>query len=192
VDDLTFKISFQSDRNNFAGGRAAIWIHGSVESRALGRWRKRHEHPWIGGRNYFPAVATGQIGNLREPKSWMEWNFADPTTREAMADDAVMAIREIIFPVFANFDDLPVALEMLSEGGFQALWAAEFAFARAGREAAEKLIRSFFAHHPDLREAFKTTLKRYRSSPLPEYRSDIASDLAVFVVAAGLDFSDIQ
>ena len=33
--DLTCTISFQSDANNIAGRRAAVWIHGAIASRKL-------------------------------------------------------------------------------------------------------------------------------------------------------------
>ena len=87
--DLVFLIWFQSDRNNIAGRRAAVWIHAGVKKR--------------GGR----FIDGGQIGNLLPQKTWMEWDFADETAREGEIDDAVAAIKRIILPFFARFDDLP-------------------------------------------------------------------------------------
>src|SRR6516164_8329490 len=38
--DFTFQISFQSDRNNVAGERVGLWIHGNVQSTRLKKWRE--------------------------------------------------------------------------------------------------------------------------------------------------------
>ena len=47
-------------------------------------WRREH-FPILGDREY---VAGGQIGNLVEPYSWLEWNLADAAERAAEARDA--------------------------------------------------------------------------------------------------------
>ncbi|HVW35971.1 MAG TPA: hypothetical protein VHB99_01660, partial [Pirellulales bacterium] len=38
--DFTFQISFQSSRNNVAGEHVALWIHGTVLSSRIKKWRK--------------------------------------------------------------------------------------------------------------------------------------------------------
>ena len=76
--DLTHNIHFQSDRNNVAGRRAAMWIHASVSSDIMARWRLENPMPWNGTHKPSLAIITGgQIGNLLPNSSWMEWNFAD-------------------------------------------------------------------------------------------------------------------
>jgi hypothetical protein len=86
--DHVFSILFQSDRNNIAGRRAAVWIHAGVQKN---------------GRTEF--IDGGQIGNLLPQETWMEWNFADENAREREINDAVAAIKRIILPFFAQFDD---------------------------------------------------------------------------------------
>lgn len=150
--DLTYFISFQADRNNIAGRRAAVWIHGGVSSRTLGRWRQEHPNPWTSGPPS-PVIAGGQIGNLREPWTWMEWDFSNRAGRSATAADAVHAVREIAFPFFAKFDDIPTAVETLSCD--KPPWPhivslIEFAWSAVGREAAQDVGRQFLARHPTL------------------------------------------
>ena len=89
--DHVFSVMFQSDRNNIAGTRAAVWIHGGVQN---------------SGRAEF--IDGGQIGSLLPQKTWMEWDFADETTRESEINDAVAAIRRIILPFFAQFENRTV------------------------------------------------------------------------------------
>jgi hypothetical protein len=85
--DRVFSILFQSDRNNFAGKRAAVWIHAGVQN---------------AGSDF---IAGGQIGNLLPEPAWMEWDFADESARDREIDDAVAAIRRIILPFFAALED---------------------------------------------------------------------------------------
>jgi len=87
VGDRVFSILFQSDRNNIAGQRAAVWIHAGVQNAGSA--------DWIGG---------GQIGNLLPEPTWMEWDFANDGSRETEIEDAVVAIRRIILPFFEQFE----------------------------------------------------------------------------------------
>ena len=82
-----FSIMFQSDRNNIAGRRAAVWIHAGVQN--------------VGSTSF---IAGGQIGNLLAEPTWMEWDFADESARESEIDDAVASIRRIILPFFAQYE----------------------------------------------------------------------------------------
>lgn len=79
---------FQSDRNNIAGRRAAVWIHARVQN--------------MGNSGF---IAGGQIGNLLVEPTWMEWDFADESAREREIDHAAAAIRRIILPFFATFEN---------------------------------------------------------------------------------------
>jgi len=81
-------ILFQSDRNNIPGRRAAVWIHAGVQN--------------VGSPKF---IDGGQIGNLLAEPTWMEWDFADESAREAEIDDAVAAIRRVILPFFAEFEN---------------------------------------------------------------------------------------
>ncbi len=83
-----FKVVFQSDRNNIAGRRAAVWIHAIIDEAGSGT-----------------RVAGSQIGNLLAERSWMEWDFADEASRENEVADAVAAIRRVVLPFFATFEN---------------------------------------------------------------------------------------
>ena len=83
-----FTIAFQSDRNNIAGRRAAIWIHAIVDEAGSGN-----------------RIAGSQIGNLAAEPSWMEWDFADEASRENEISNAVAAIRRMILPFFATYEN---------------------------------------------------------------------------------------
>jgi hypothetical protein len=86
--DRVFTIWFQSDRNNIAGRRAAVWIHAGIQEARSGT-----------------RIAGGQIGNLVAEPTWMEWDFADEVSRQNEISDAVAAIRRIILPFFATFEN---------------------------------------------------------------------------------------
>lgn len=83
-----FTIAFQSDRNNIAGRRAAIWMHAIVDEAGSGT-----------------RIAGSQIGDLLADRNWMEWDFANEASRENEVSDAVAAIRRIILPFFATFEN---------------------------------------------------------------------------------------
>jgi hypothetical protein len=86
--DHVFTIRFQSDRSNVAGRRAAVWIHAGVQE--------------VGSTSF---IAGGQIGNLLPEATWMEWDFADEEARGSEINDAVAAIRRIVLPFFAPFEN---------------------------------------------------------------------------------------
>lgn len=83
-----FTIAFQSDRNNIAGRRAAVWIHAIVDEVGSGA-----------------RIAGSQIGNLLAERVWMEWDFANEASRVTEISDAVLAVRQIILPFFATFEN---------------------------------------------------------------------------------------
>ena len=101
--DLTFQISIQSDRNNVAGQRAAIWVHASVYSRAFTAWAKKHSSEWVRPKASFPQPVFGsQLGYLCKPSGWMEWDFADKSKRRSVADDLIASIRSGAYPIFLH------------------------------------------------------------------------------------------
>jgi hypothetical protein len=86
-----FKVVFQSDRNNIAGRRAAVWIHAIIDEAGSGT-----------------RVAGSHIGDLLAEPRWLEWDFADEGSREDEVSDAVAAIRRLILPYFATFENRAV------------------------------------------------------------------------------------
>ena len=192
--DLTFEISFQSCRHNIAGRRAAVFIHAGVESRALLKWRTHHPHPWVrSGGIVSGAVAGGQIGNLIDPYSWMEWDFADATQRPTEVENAVSAIRRIILPFFDLFDDPRHAVEMLMPRlEYCQANLVEYAWAVVGPKYAEAAARSFLVQNPAINERFTAAHAEFSDKGVPDFqhkvvsnlRDELARDLAALVIIA--------
>ena len=85
LGDFTHEIHIQSDRNNIAGQRAAIWIHASISSSQMATWRRNNPMPWNGtDKAGLARVIGGQIGNLLPRPDWMEWDFADDRRRQTV------------------------------------------------------------------------------------------------------------
>lgn len=188
--DLTFTIMFQSDRNNVAGRRAAVWIHAGVSSEKLAQVRRSDPMPWGGDAGPGAGTVTGgQIGNLLAKPTWMEWDFADVETRQSEIDDAIAAIRRIILPFFALFDAPQNAVVQLLDR--HALWPGaliQYAGAVVGLHAAEAAGHTFLKCNPFIRERFREALAKFKQDGLPTYRSDTGGDLAAIAIAGGLDF----
>lgn len=187
--DLVFQIHFQSDRNNIAGRRAAVWIHGGVSSRALAKWRRVHPNvlirrsgPGTGG------VAGGQIGNLTEPFGWMEWDLADEADRQGQIADAVGSIRQILLPFFALFDDPATAVNalILDRNPWQSS-LVEYALCRLGKVAAEAAGRAYLHANPGARNRFEEAHLAYAVDGLPRPTRNFDDRLAAVAVGAGLD-----
>jgi hypothetical protein len=185
--DTIYEVSFQSDRNNVAGERVAVWTHTSVGSFKLRQWRRQNGMPW-GGLPH-TGFAGGQIGNLTEPKSWMEWDFADAERRAATTIDLIAAIREIAFPFFARFENAAAALEALvTDEGLAPTWAIEFGQAHFGREGAERVGRAILARQPTMRGPFRAAVDGYRRKGLPPFHpAGAAESLAAIAVFLQLD-----
>lgn len=188
--DLTFTVAFQSDRNNIAGGRAAVWIHAGVTSEKLAKARRCHPMPWGGDDGPGAgAVTGGQIGNLLAESLWMEWDFANEDTRQREIDDAIGAIRRIILPFFALFDDPPSAVELLiNRPALCPSSLIQYAKVAVGHEVAEAAGNTFLNCNPPIRERFEEALAKFKRNGLPAYHTDIGSDLAAIAIANDLDF----
>ncbi|MDE1145934.1 MAG: hypothetical protein PW843_04835 [Azospirillaceae bacterium] len=191
-DDLTFTIQFQSDHNNVAGKRAAVWIHAMVLSRKLAEWDKRHPKPW----NHDPRpsgptiVAGGQIGNLTSPPGWMEWNFADAVTRQDVIDDAVTSIETLALSFFALFGDPAGNMADIAARQLVSLKPLEYAMATLGREAAEAVGRSYLMRHPQLTASFSQALIEFQQgASLPTALGHMARDLATLAFIHDLDLT---
>jgi len=187
--DLTFEVFFQSDRNNVAGVRAAVWIHASVSSQILAKWRRTHVSEWIHQEGpHAGRIVGAQIGNLNSLPGWMEWDFADQRNRRGSCEDAVHTIREIVFPFFESFNNPEKCLRNLMQ--HRMLWSAsiiEYALSNFGQEAARQGLRVFLESNPELHEPFQALLSEFTASGVPKCRSSPLNDLAALVVSAGID-----
>ncbi len=187
--DFTYEISFQLDRNNHAGGRVAVWPHAAIGSLKLQRWLNENGTPWGRLPSYSSAFAGGQIGHLRLPRTWMEWDFADRATRASSLHDLITAIRQIVLPFFAMFKDPDAAIRIFEATELLApTWAIEYAQAHRGRDAANRVIRSVLAKDPRMIEPFLAAVDLYRKEGIPQARNgQMASDLAAMAVFLTLD-----
>lgn len=114
LGDLTYSIPIQSDRNNIAGRRAAVWVHAGIYSAELAKARRARPMPWGGDDGPDAGLVTGgQIGNLLLQPTWMEWDFANEETRPDEIAALIGSIRQIVLPFFALFGDPQAAVELL-------------------------------------------------------------------------------
>lgn len=185
--DRTFRIVIQSDRNNIAGRRAAIWVHAGVYSRAFTAWAKAHRSAWIRPNAPFPLPVWGaQLGALCEPPGWVEWDFADAAKRRSTAEDLIGSIRAGAYPVFSNFEGSMRDVARLAdrdrpspEGILSYLLAAGEA------ELANETLRRYLDRRPEVGRDFERLRRTFEGQGVPKYRTDLAQELAAFAVAAG-------
>jgi hypothetical protein len=190
-DDLTFEISFQSDINNIAGVRAVVWIHAGVYSKKLAKWRRNHDNDWIRQDGpYAGRIAGAQIGNLNSVPGWMEWNFADRRNRRSLCEDAINAIREIIFPFFESFKDPEKCVETLVKHPvLRHESVIEYAFSNVGEATALQGIQLFLASNEGAQGLFEAAFSNFATNGVPKFRSSLINNLAALVVAAGIDLN---
>lgn len=191
--DFTFSISFQSDRNNIAGERAAVWIHASVHSKDLAAWRQDNRRPFHGAMLEGPdagRVFGSQIGNLLPNESWMEWDFADPAKRHAEIENATLAIRRIVLPIFAEFAEPETAIRKLMP---EIVWGQtsliEYALAVSRPDLAEEAGQSFLKTNPIIQKRYEAALSELRRDGLPSCVGDLGRDIAAVAIANGLNLS---
>ena len=183
--DLTFQFAIQSDRNNVAGHRAAIWVHPAVYSRSFTAWSRNHNSDWIRPNAPFPLAFFGaQIGDFCQPRGWMEWDFANAATRDVVADDLVRTIRDNIFPVFAIFDGPIEGVAALADRD----WPPPdrilgYLLSQGQGEAAEKALNHYLAERPKVEVQFHALRRKFAGEGLPAFRDLGVADLAAFAVA---------
>ncbi len=186
--DFTFEINIQSDRNNVAGQRAAIWVHTGVYSKSLTTWRKKHSSDWIRPKAPFPIpVFVNQLGYLCDTSRWVEWDFADKAKRRSVADDLIASIRKGAFPLFTIFEGSPEEIAAISdqdwpppEGVLSYLLSIERV------SLANETLQKYLDKRPKFRRDFEKFYRQFSEQGLPPYRTAIPHDLAAFAVATGL------
>lgn len=166
--DFTFQISFQSSRDNIPGELIALWIHAGVLSPSLQKWRSSHQSllPDSGG------LAGGQIGNLVAPASWMEWNLASSTSREQEIIDAIGAIRRIVYPYFAMFEDIPRLIgRLVAEDvpSFDPKGMMDFIMCFGTPTVARQAAINFLRRHPVSQQDYHRALTEFREKGLPTW-----------------------
>jgi hypothetical protein len=190
VPPFTYRIGFWSSPNNVAGEYVALWIYAGVQSVPLKRWRARAQHPLAEG----GVVAGAQLGNLQEPKRWLEWNLADRAARPATLEDAAEAIRSIALPYFSRFVDVASLLDALTVSDVPEIsnpCAIELSLSLGARPQAAAIGRRVLTERPDQREAYRETLARLHGQGFPkEPPSGGPQQLAWLSRAHDLDFGE--
>ena len=175
--EFTFQVSFQSSRNNVPGEHVCLWIHGTVFSRRIKKWREAHP-------NLHPSeyIAGGQIGNLQSDSAWLEWELADRRNRDEAINDAVSTIRQLAFPYFALFDDLPSLTSRLLIDDLPSMTidcVIEFLMCFTNRQLARESATNFLKRHPDLIQSYRLDFQGYAERGLDSvYPSGYAKQLA--------------
>ena len=157
--DFTFQVSFQSSHHNVSGEHVCLWIHGTVLSRRLKQWRE--QQPVAVSIDY---VAGGQIGNLQTEYAWLEWELADPNSRDSVIDDAIRAINQLALPYFALFEDVPTLVFRLVEGDLPSMTidrVIEFLMCYSDQPTARMAAANFLKGRADLVRAYKRDYERY-------------------------------
>lgn len=185
--DLTFQISAQSDRNNTAGQRAAVWVHASVYSRVFTAWSRKHSSSWIRPNAPFPLpFYSNQLGYLCEPAGWTEWDFVDRLQRRATADDLICSIRCGAYPLFAAFEGETQAISRLVDQDLLPPDRILGYLLSVGQEAlAREALQRYLDRRPRLAAEFAALRQKFTDTGLPNYRKGTAHDLAAFAVATG-------
>ena len=186
--DSTFEIKIQSDRNNVAGQRAAIWVHTSVYSKSSTAWRKKHLSDWIRQMAPFPIpVFVTQLGYLCDPSGWVEWDFADKTRRRAIADDLIASIQKGAFPLFTIFEGSPEEIAAISDQDWPPPEGILGYLLSIGCVSlANETLQDYLDKRPKFRRDFEKFYCEFSELGLPPYRAAIPHDLAAFAVATGL------
>lgn len=185
--DFTFQIIIQSDRNNVAGQRAAVWVHAAVYSRAFTAWSKKHSSGWIRPNAPFPLpVFATQLGYLSEPAGWMEWDFANTSRRTLIAEDLVACIRAGAYSLFSMFEAGADDIARLVDRDWLSLESILTYFLSTGDLIlAGETLRSVLNQRHDLRGEFERLRQEFVEHGVPNYRTGGAHDLAAFAVATG-------
>jgi hypothetical protein len=187
--EFAFHISFQSSHHNIPGELVALWIHANVTSPTLKKWRSGH--PCLSKGSDF--VGGGQIGNLLPQHSWMEWNLALPTEREREIDDAIAAIRRVVFPYFAMFDDIPQLMpRLVSEDlpSFDVASALDFLMCFGSPTDALQAAKRMLRELPGAKQRYPAALDRFRREGLPPHMLTVHGEVLAAATVI-YDFNDL-
>jgi hypothetical protein len=166
--NLVFQIVFQSSHQNKAGKLVVLWVHGHVLSPALKVWRATH--PCL--RRGSDLLAGGQIGNLVEPPSWMEWNLADASMRGEEIENVISTIRMILFPFFQLFDrkEDPLSLSRNSNLlGIQPADILDLLMCYGSRTDTANAAQNMLEKLPSALVRYPSALAQFREEGLPPY-----------------------
>jgi hypothetical protein len=211
--DLTVEIHFQSSFRNYVlpdanvsklkqriaklvpfgdlatYGSVTLIEHASVRSKALKNFRKSLTKAWTTE----DAVTGDQIGNLQSPAKWVEFNLANPYTRNEVIAEALRLIGGVALPYFKLFQNSTEVIARLLDGSMPWTWEAsalEYVCCFGKTDDAKQLLERFVNESPGRAAEFREVLRRYRSDGTPEaWESKVSARLAKAAIILGLDSS---
>ncbi len=180
---FSYRISFQSSRNNIPGRHIALWVHANVRSPRLKEWRNEQLRPY---RND-GWVAGGMVHLLSRKHAMIEWELANDETRPAVVEDAIQFIRTEVFPYFQRFSDPSAVISELCLNGIMAFELAssiEFALCFGSHERAQIILNRFVAQRKDLQDQIDIATQAFRRDGLPtHYVTSYAEQVAWLRIA---------
>ena len=105
--DFEHLITIQSDSNNYAGVRAACWVHISVVSNGLKAWRSAnhiHESEYVFSKTLSDETSLSQLA----------WDFIAPEHRIAELHNLLHTIQITALPVFEDWISVETANQVIS------------------------------------------------------------------------------
>lgn len=149
--EFIFRISFSSSQYNVADEKVVITVSANVISHKFKKWQE--ENPIIGGDYYFPNeyAAGGQIGNLQEKFTWLQWNVGKPETRIDEIDNIIHHINQLAIPFFESFNNLPDLVSYIEDKGEYfgmpgPVCLANFLMYVSSKESVEKTFSKFLTN----------------------------------------------
>jgi hypothetical protein len=209
--DLTFEIHFQSSFRNYlvpneggdglkrviskliplgdlaTFGSVTLIEHATVYSKMIKKFRESLPSIWTVN----DAVTGGQIGNLRSPAKWIQFNLANPHTRTKVVAEAAKLIDTVALPYFELFKNPAEVIARLLDSSMPWTWepsALEYVCCFGSKDQALQLLDRLINDSPARRAEYHGQLLRYRSDGLSEvWDSKAASRLAKAAIILGLD-----
>jgi hypothetical protein len=179
------KLMPYGDFANF--GNVTLIEHASVSSKMMKKFRKSVHNGWTAD----DAVTGGQIGNLRSPTKWVQFNLANPHTRSEVIAKARQLIDTVALPYFELFNNPTDVVGRLLEGSMPWTWepsALEYVCCFGSMDQALQLLNKFINDSPLRRVEYRDALLRFASDGLPDvWDSGAPARLARAAIILGLE-----
>lgn len=205
--DLKLKIRFQSSSSNYtladgsetlkklvpsgddlaAFGSVTLIEHASVRSKEIKGFRRSLVNAW----RLDDGVTGNQIGNLRTPPRWIEFNLANPHSRRKVIAEALHLIENVAFPYFEFFQTPSEVIDRLLDGSIPWAWkpsALEYVCCFGHLDQSLRLLNRYVDEPPSRAAEYREALSRYKAEGIPEgWNSSLAANLAKTAIVLELD-----
>ena len=151
-DGFGCEVAFQSSHYNVSGRHVQLWMHATVSSPKLQKWRAERLPPELASEH----VAGGMVHLLGNKFALVQWELADPADREKTILDSIAFIHDEVLPYFAQFADPKALIMSLAEASipaFDLVPSVEFAYCFGSEAHAQAVLNRFVRDRPDLHEA---------------------------------------